>query len=235
MREIFTRQNIIIEVDTEVKHYQKNYRWLFSVFIKFDPTQSDNEKYEQFLELKESLIIALEYDGNVKYVGSRVVDGWSEFYFYATTSKELNSMASAILQENNYLYESNVVKDSKWDFYFHHLLPTEEEFHHIQSNKIINLLKEEGDDLTTPREVEHYLSFQVPTHKQKFLENHLPSLQGFVYKDDISSEEFENGIALIKTHTVTEDEMRLVVKELFNEVKKVHGYYEGWSTTLVTP
>lgn len=234
MREIFLRDEddstVTIEVDLNAYGYSKKHGWLLSVFIKFNAVDENAEKFEEFLETKESLIIALEHEDKAKYVGSRVVDGWSELYFYANDSKGIDTIVTDTLKPANYIYESNVVRDAKWDFHYKNLAPNELEQCHIQSEKIIFLLQEEGDNLETPRVVEHYVSFDTPTQKNKFM-NTL-ELEGFNLKDEISSEEFENGIALVKTHAVTSKEVQKVVNELFEAIKKEHGYYEGWSTLL---
>jgi len=235
MREIFQREDndtfVQIEVDVDAVECKDDCPWLFSAFIKHNGFEENQDKYEVFLETKESLIIALEYEDMSKYVGSRVVDGWSELYFYAPSSKELNSMVSAVLKSTGYVYESNVVRDTKWDFYLSQLFPTELEFHHIISAKIINQLQEEGDILNLAREVEHYVSFETPTQKERFV-NTL-NLDGFVYKDDIATDEFKHGVALVKTHSITYDEMKQVVDTLYLQIKKEQGFYEGWSTILV--
>jgi len=236
MREIFTRLEdgslVYIEVDMNAFAYSEKFSWLFSVFIKFDALDESNAGFEEFLETKESLIIALEHNDKAKFVGMRVVDGWSEIYFYSDDSKDLDVTVAKILKTSGYAYESNVVKDTKWDFHYKNLMPSELELCHIESEKIIFLLEEEGDDLEIPRIVEHYVSFEVPTQKNKFI-NSL-TLEGFSFKDEISSEEFEHGVAFIKEHKVTSEEVSKVVTELFTEVKKLHGFYEGWSTTLVS-
>jgi hypothetical protein len=235
MRENFQRLEdgdlINIEVDLNAFAYSNRYSWLFSVFIKFNSLDENSNAFEEFLETKESLIIALEHDEKAKFVGMRVVDGWSEFYFYAQDSKSLDSTVAKILKPSDYIYESNVVKDSKWEFYNRNLFPTELELCHIESDKIIFLLEEEGDDLFKSRMVEHYVSFETPTQRDRFLKN--LNIEGFSFKDDISSDEFDNGIALIKEHSVTRDEAKKVIENLFTEIKKENGYYEGWSTTLV--
>lgn len=234
MREIFLREEanekIYIEVDLNAYAYSNKFGWLLSVFIKFDALDENAKGYEAFLETKESLIIALEHAEKAKYVGSRVVDGWSELYFYAADSKGLDAVVKSVLHSVNYVYESSVVRDAKWDFHYKNLAPTELELALIQSEKIIFLLKEEGDNLEIPRDVEHYVSFDTPTQKNKFL-NAL-DLEGFRFKDEISSEEFENGVALVKTHAVTSEELKRVVNDLFTAIKKEQGYYEGWSTLL---
>jgi hypothetical protein len=234
MREVFNRVEdditVITEVNVEASDVKDMNPWLLSVFVKYQNTDETEECYEEFLETKESLIIALEHQDRAKYVGSRVVDGWYEFYFYAYDSKKLDSIVNKILTPSNYVYESNVVRDTKWGFYETQLFPTELEFCHIQSAKIIFLLEEEDEDLTIERAVEHYVSFETPTQKNRFV-NTL-DLEGFSYKDEISNDEFEHGVALVKKHAVTEDEVKKVVDELFVKVKENNAYYEGWSTTL---
>lgn len=234
MRDFFQRLEddtlISIEVDMNAFGFSSNNPWLFSVFIKFDGADEQIAGYEEFLETKEALIIALENENRVKYVGTRIVDGWSEIYFYAEDSKSLDTTVAQILKPSNYVYESSVVRDAKWDFHHKNLVPTELEECYIQSEKIIFMLEEEDDDLEVVRTVEHYLSFEVPTQKNRFL-NTL-ELEGYTFKDEISSDEFENGVALVKEHNVTSETIRLEVSQLFEAVKACQGFYEGWSTTL---
>jgi len=234
MREYFTRiednNTIHIEIDLNAFGFSSNNPWLFSVFIKFDGLDESISGFEEFLETKESLIISLEHEDKAKYVGTRNVDGWSEIYFYAKDSKELERIAQHILKETTYIYESSVVRDTKWDFHHKNLTPSELEQCHIQSEKIIFMLKEEEDDLSKVRSVEHYISFELPTQKNRFV-NTL-NIEGYSLKDEISSEEFEHGVALVKEHNVQSETLKEEIDKLFVEIKKCQGYYEGWSTTL---
>ena len=236
MREFYNRvedgQNIAIEVDMSAYGYSKKFPWLLSVFVKYNVEDKTSEAYEEFLETKESLIIALEHEERAKYVGMRIVDGWSEFYFYVASPKDLDTLVAKILKGSEYVYESNIVKDAKWNFHYKNLLPNSLEIAHIQSEKIIFLLEEEDDDLSVPRQVEHYLSFTTPTQKNRFL-NTL-DLEGFRFKDEIESDEFEHGIALVKEHTVLSDDVKTNVEILFEAVQKEQGFYEGWSTVLAS-
>ena len=234
MREFFNRiedaTSISIEADVEIESQKELYPWLFSVFIKFGNIDKGFDSFEVFLETKESLIVALEYENRAIYAGSRVKDDWNEFYFYAKDAKKLEIIISKMLKESGYQYESSVVKDAKWDFYQHNLFPSELEFCHIESEKIIFLLEEEGDKLSLKRDVEHYASFDTATQKERFVSNAL--LLGFEFKDDVSSEEFDHGVALVKEHSIESDEVKKVVEELYGLIKQELGYYEGWSTTL---
>jgi len=227
MREVYNN----IEFEDEALEFKSKNPWLFSVFIKYDSFDETQDGYEEFLDTKEALIIAIEYEQNAKYVGSRIVDGWSELYFYTSMSKGFNSTVSTMLSPSNYIYESNIVRDTKWNFYETQLLPSELDSHHIVSAKIAFLLSEEGNDEDAVREVEHYAVFDTDTQKERFLKTALEA--GFSYKDDISTEEYEHGVALLKEHNITDEEVKKVVTELYELIKKEHGFYEGWSTTLV--
>jgi regulator of RNase E activity RraB len=235
MRELFSRiedgEVVNIEAEVDLEDEKELYPWLFSVFVKFGNLDEESENFENFLETKESLIIALEYDSMAKYIGSRLKDEWNEFYFYARSAKNLEVIVTKMLRDSGYKYESSVVKDAKWDFYHKYIYPTELELYNIESDKIIFLLEEEGDELSTPRDVEHYVSFETATQKERFVHSVLSC--GFEFKDDISSEEFEHGVALVKRHNVKNEEVRAIVEELYELIKKEHGYYEGWSTVLV--
>jgi len=235
MRENFVRVEdgctIAIEHEPTAFGYSKKYSWLFSLFIKFDALQDNSQAYEEFLETKEALIIALEHNEKAKYVGSRIVEGWSELYFYADDSKGLESIVAHILKDAGYVYESSTVRDSKWDFHYKNLLPNELELAHIQSQEILQLLQEEGDLLQKEREIEYYLSFDTPTQKERYLQEYLPV--EFSFKDEVSSDEFANGIALSKVDRPTQEILANNVTKLYESVKKAHGFYEGWSTTLI--
>jgi len=236
MREVFNRlvdgNLVYIEVNVGAGEYKSDNPWLFSIFVKYGGIDERQTGYEEFLEIKESLIITLELENKAHYVGTRIVDGWSEFYFYAPSSKELDSTVHKTLSSSDYIYESNVVRDTKWGFYEIELFPTELETHHIQSSKIIFLLEEEGDDLSLQREVEHYAIFDTATQKDRFINTALDA--GFRVKDDIATDEYEYGIALVKVHRPQSQEVQKIVEELFVLIKKELGYYEGWSTVLST-
>lgn len=235
MREIFNRtedgQKVNIEVYLDAKENKENNPWIFSVFVKYDINNESDEGLEEFFETKESLIIALEYENRANYVGNRLVGDWSEIYFYANNTKQLDAITSKILKPTGYMFESNFARDKDWEFFDNNIFPTDLELCLMQSQHIISLMQEEGDDKSIAREVEHYASFDTATQKERFVENALTC--GFTFKDDISSDELEYGVALIKEHTLNEDELREVISPLLDFIKEDHGEYELWSTTLV--
>ena len=186
---------------------------------------------DEFYEMKESIILSLEKNELVKYVGQRSIDGWVELYFYALNSKNLLTNIKTYLHDSKLIFEQGVVRDTKWDFYTANLMPSELEYCFMESQKILNLLKEEGDDSSAPRDVEHYAMFDTDTQKQRFIEEMLA--KKYYFKDDLSTEECAHGVALLKQHNLDEDTLRMCIKEIYTASKKEHGFYELWSTVLV--
>lgn len=233
MREFFrtSEDNISIEVELEIDEMQRDFPWLFSLFIKFDLEKESQDEVEKFYEMKESIILTEEKSSLVKYVGQRSIDGWVELYFYALNSKNLLDVIKPYLVESKLMFENGVVRDTKWDFYTANLMPSELEYCFMESQKILELLIEEGDDINQQREVEHYAMFDTATQKQRFVDAMVE--REFIYKDDISTEECEHGVALLKTHNLQEDTLRDVITELYDATKVERGFYELWSTTLV--
>ena len=235
MREKYNRvedgQKVSIEVYLDEKENKENNPWIFSVFIKYDAFNSSDDKLEEFFETKESLIIALENENRATYVGNRLVGDWSEIYFYANDSKELDAITAKILKPSEYIYESNVARDKDWDFFDHNIFPTDLELAVMQSTHIISLMQEEGDDISISREVEHYASFDMRGQKDRFVEKAVDA--GFKFKDDISSEDFDYGVAFTKEHNLTIEEVEKAITPFIELIKEENGEYELLSAVLI--
>jgi len=213
-------EDFSVEVELDIDEDVETYPWLFSLFIESELDEGS----------KEQIISTVEKKTFVKYVGMRFIDGWSELYFYSLNSKNLQQDVYAYLQQNGFKYEGGVVKDAKWDFYHGNLEPNELQYFMIESQKIINMLVEEGDDISKEREVEHYVMFDTQTQMQRFSET--SKELGFEFKDEISSDECQYGVALNKCHNLEYKTLNDTIKSLCELSNKEHGSYELWSTTL---
>jgi hypothetical protein len=129
-------KKVKIEVEGEVELYKDN-PWLLSIVLEVDSSDKNSKNYMDFLRLKGSLIISLEDEDKTGYVGSRTVDGWTEFYFYTTNQQSIRERAGNTLEFAGHDYESYVLEDAQWSFYARKLKPTKEESLQIQKTKKI--------------------------------------------------------------------------------------------------
>lgn len=228
MLEKYMRDATFIEVNLGDIRNETELEYLVSVFVKFNALHEEIERVEKFLDFKEKVINALEKEA--VYIGMRVIDGWSEFYFYSKESKGIEQKISAIFSGSGYVYETSVVRDNKWDFYYKNLFPTDLEMYLIYSKKIVLQMMAEGDNLVEPREVEHYVSFDTASQKERFLDS-IGEI-GFRYKDDVDNKELAHAVAITKEHALDQDSLKKNISELLELIKKDHGRYELWSAPL---
>jgi regulator of RNase E activity RraB len=244
MREFYTQieDNRLVKIEVELEAEENImdmaiYPWLYTVFIKLKtPLENGlaNEDEEDFLfECKDRLALKLEEKEKAVYVGLKITDGWFEIYFYLEDPKGVENKTKDLLNAFGYKYESNSVKDKKWNLYEVTLYPTAKQAHHIQSRQIIEEMVEEGDDITKAREVEHYILFQTASLREKFeevLEEKSLTCKGDFEREE---EEYVHGVALSITQTLEEKSINETTDMLMDLCKEHHGHYEGWSTSLV--
>lgn len=243
MREFYTQveDGDLVKIEVELEAQQmidevEFYPWLYTVFIKLKnplPNGLADEDEEDFLfECKDRLAVKLEDKEKAVYVGSKTTSGWYELYFYLQDPKGIENQTKDILNAFDYKFESNAVKDRKWNLYETSLYPNLLQSHHIQSRQIIDELVEEGDDISKPREVEHYVLFQTASLREKFV----ASLQehNLTCKDEFErdAEEYEYGIIIPVVQAVDAETMNKTTDMFMELCTEGHGYYEGWSTSM---
>jgi regulator of RNase E activity RraB len=202
--------------------------WLLWLFVKVESSED-----AAFINFRNDLIDTLYSSLDALYAGTIAKEGWCELYFYAATSKKFENLTADVMaRHNSYPYERGSSKDTKWEMYQERLYPEPFEIISIQNRHTIAALLEEGDDLTLPREVEHYFFFQTPTALERF-ENFMMTY-GFTTKEHLNDDEsdYAYGITLIKTEAITPEQVHETTSMLYELVMQEHGHYEGWSTVL---
>lgn len=202
--------------------------WLLWLFVKV----SDGTDKE-FVAFRDDLIQTLEAQMEARYAGTVTKEGWSELYFYASTSKKFENLTSETMSRHTpYTYERGSFKDTKWEMYLEKLYPEPYALITIQNRETIAALVDAGDDLTLSREVEHYLFFQTPTALERFANSMIE--QGYAMKEHLTNDESEYsyGVTLSKNECITPKQVEESTSLLFELVMQEHGIYEGWSTVL---
>jgi regulator of RNase E activity RraB len=102
----------------------------------------------------------------------------------------------------------------------------------IQNRDTIAALVAAGDDLSIPREVEHYLFFQTPTALERFANSMAD--HGYSIKEHLNDDEsdYAYGVTLVKMECITPEQVEESTSMLFELVLQDHGRYEGWSTVM---
>lgn len=216
-----------IELDLIEEAPQEERPWLLWLFVKAD---SVTEALETF---SSDLIATLHTSLNAVFAGKVMKEGWAEFYFYAPQSKRFENISSEVMSRHGgYVYERGSSKDTKWEMYSDNLYPDAYGLLSIQNRHTITALVEAGDELSLPREVEHYLFFQTKSSMERAIAQ-LAS-HGYAVKDYATDDEsdYAYGVVLLKIEAITPDLVEETTTSLYESAIQEHGLYEGWSTVL---
>ncbi|MCJ7764425.1 MAG: DUF695 domain-containing protein, partial [Thiovulaceae bacterium] len=159
-----------LEMDYIETAPEKERPWLLWAFLKMK--EVDEEGFPTISELGDlqevtlSIEDALSEELDAVYVGQKYAEGWLELYFYAPTAKKFQTIVTEHASKR-YVFDTGSAKDAKWEHYRFRLYPDALMLQQIQSRDIISELKEAGDDLSKPREVEYYLQFQTEANAER--------------------------------------------------------------------
>ncbi|MDD2951223.1 MAG: DUF695 domain-containing protein [Sulfuricurvum sp.] len=229
--ELLDDENIPYRCDVELdlieeapQEYRPSLLWLF---VKADTVTESLESFTQ--DLSSSLNTSLD----AVFAGRVMKEGWAEFYFYAPQSKRFENISSDVMNRHGgYVYERGSSRDGKWEMYIDNLYPDAYGLLSIQNRHTIDALVEAGDDLSIPREVEHYLFFQTKSSMERAV-SQLAS-HGFEVKEYVNDDEsdYGYGVVLVKLEAITSDIVEETTTSLYESAMQEHGLYEGWSTVL---
>lgn len=229
--ELLDDENIPYRCDVELDLIddapQEERPWLLWLFVKADSITDPLESFTR------DLSNALETSLDALFAGRVIKEGWAELYYYAPSSKRFENISSDVMNAHGgFAYERGSSKDTKWDMYINNLYPDPYGLLSIQNRHTIAALLEAGDDLSIPREVEHYLFFQTKTSMERAISG-LAS-HGYEVKEYLNDDEsdYGYGATLIKTESITPENIDEITTSLYESAIQEHGIYEGWSTVL---
>lgn len=207
---------------------QANKPYLLWLFVK-----NSNPLDAKFIAFRDDLINTLKTQLDASYAGTISKDGWCELYFYASSPKVFENLVTDTMgRHQSYPNERANARDSKWEMYLERLYPDPYVMLTIQNRHTIEALLEAGDDLSLEREVEHYFYFQTKSALERFLQSLIP--YGFSLKEYVEDNDSDHtyGAIVIKTESITQEQVKETTLMLYDAVLQEHGIYEGWSTVL---
>lgn len=165
------------------------------------------------------------------FAGRQTSSGKIALYFYATSEGMLEKpFQTAMAEVPEYEFETRHQTDHSWRTFFEHLLPSRIEHIIDRSTQIRTLLLDEGDDGTTPREIDHFVYFQSKEAVSSFEEKIRP--MGFEIATT-SKGLFRKTYRMVLSREDVPNEVDRVIIELDNLAQKFDGTHDGWEANVV--
>ncbi|MDX1499504.1 MAG: DUF695 domain-containing protein [Woeseiaceae bacterium] len=105
------------------------------------------------------------------YVGRVTTAGHRYFYCYAGASPdEVRDFVATVSEATGYDLVPRILEDPDKKGYWNDLYPTADDWQMIKDSKVVNALREEGDDDTIPRRIDHWAYFARKSDAEAYAE-----------------------------------------------------------------
>lgn len=192
---------------------------------------TSDEEYDALNELEEELMLAASSSA-ATYVGRNTTDGFRDFVFY-TSGREglLSALRKVMAGHPDYTSEEGSQPDPEWQIYREFLYPSPDSFQAMQNRKIYAALEKEGDDLTTPREIDHWIYFDHWAARNRFIED----CRKLGFEPRPSDPKDSAGtfkVQIFRADVPTANTLDPVIRQLMALAQSHGGNYDGWETSL---
>ena len=134
----------------------------------------------------------------------------------------------------SYEFKCLSADDPQWQEYLHTLYPNSVEIHQILNRMVIEQLKESGDTLEKPREIDHWVYFGEENEQKAFIE--LIKSSGFKILSAKYNEENNPESRYVLNFSCEDhiEHIEEIVSDLIELSLQFNGYYDGWGCNIIT-
>jgi uncharacterized protein (TIGR01619 family) len=212
--------------------------WLLWVWVCFQSPRpdglSDGKEAPTLYKIEDALAPTLARECGAILSGRITMEGWREFYFYGETKDGFGSVVrDAMKGFDDYKFDVGEQEDLSWNQYLNVLYPSLEDQERIANMDLLDKLVEQGDVLTAPREVQHWISFHSEQSRALFRE--AAAEAGYrIVGEHQSDGELPFGISISRIQSIEREFIDQTVIALLKLCGTFDGDYEGWETPVIT-
>ncbi len=156
-------------------------------------------------------------------------------YIYVSDTTSIRSELAQLYNSQfpHYKYYINLRADADWEAYREFLYPNEETLEFMANEKVLFQLRQAGDNLSEPRQIDHWLYFPDRKSQNLFMES--IKNEGFKIEgeDKIGDSRLPFQLHISRIDKVLPDEIYQVTLHLRKQAKRFNGEYDGWETFVV--
>ncbi len=213
--------------------------WLFRVSVQMqvirDDGLSDDEETETLYAIEDELFAHIGPGLRARYVGRITARGRRDYFYYGQSAEGFSdAVTRAFVAFPQYAFACADQSDPDWEIYFDLLYPGGLDMQTIQNRRVVEKLSSSGDDLSQPREVDHWMYFPSEHSRDQFFAQ--VKDEGFrceTFAADEPDAEFGFGMRLTRNDRVDLDTIDPLAIDLFLRVETCGGEYDGWGCAVI--
>ena len=187
-------------------------------------------------ELQDQLLQKLERGNFGVFVGSIVVPGEKQLYYYLRAEPQADELAQeTVAAYTKRKVEASIAPDDTWSAYTGQLFPNQREQAEINNDGVLIRLQEAGDPLSQPRPIEHWAYFKSTKARSVFQD----SLKRYSFEpigyDTLAQSPMPYGIHFVRQDSIHTPYIHDLTWGLTQLAEGLGGAYDGWETIVVQP
>lgn len=213
--------------------------FLFYVKIKYRVTKESDfpigNKLKKLYLIKDAIFDKMNSVADNYYVGSFMFDGNRFEYYYVKDASGIEQHIDKLFRNKfrGEKYDVYVKADISWDLYTNFLYPNDEIKNFMSNRDTVIQLKNAGDNILTPRKIEHFATFSTMNDMNLFAAE-IEKLAYIVeYKKKTSKEKLPHEIKFYRDNSTTLENVTKFTTELIKLAKNNYGSYDGWETYVL--
>jgi uncharacterized protein (TIGR01619 family) len=196
---------------------------------------SDDEETDTLYAIEDELFAGIGHGLKARYVGRITAQGKRDHFYYGQSAEGFSAaVARALAGFPQYEYATGDAPDPEWDIYFDLLHPGGLDMQVIQNRRVVDRLTSSGDDLSQPRDVDHWLYFPSEHCRDQFVAQ--VESEGFRverFASDKPDAEFGYGLRLVRSDRVNLEAIDPLAIDLFIRAEACGGEYDGWGCPVI--
>ncbi|MFL9832328.1 DUF695 domain-containing protein [Flavobacterium sp. ST-87] len=195
----------------------------------------EKEEFSKLYEVSDEVETTISKITKTELAGTFTYQCERLNYYYINDTTQIRSKLTALYKNkySNYKYYINIKPDKNWDAYLNFLYPNEEIQENMSNQKVIEQLKNGGDDLTKSRQVDHWIYFSNEKNRDLFEKRIAKNGFKIENKEKIDDPDKPFKLHISRDDKVDSESISKITLELRKRAKELEGDYDGWETYVV--
>ncbi|HEY8314126.1 MAG TPA: DUF695 domain-containing protein [Candidatus Baltobacteraceae bacterium] len=182
----------------------------------------DESEFAPLSEIEDALYDVLA-DLDVLQVGRVTGRRLRTFHYYGPHNDAVGDAVARAMQSNRaYTYKVLAADDPTWSIYTGYLYPDQYQLEFAEDMKVLQALRDAGDDFTKPRDIEHAVRFSEPAGRDAFVR--AIADHGYAVRLDLDA----NDVTVVKNDAIDPFAITTARTAIATLAQEFAGRYEGW-------
>lgn len=193
-------------------------------------------EFENLYAISDSVVELIYKMNNNVIVGTFTLLCERLDYFYLTDTTNVRAALTALYNSQfpTYDFYINLEEDKEWEFYLDFLYPNEQIQESMSNRDVLMSLEDAGDDLTEPRQIDHWVYFKNKQNRAEYAKYIVESGYEIQNESKVKGYEFGYSIQFSRVDYVDLGSINEITWELSEKARELNGEYDGWETFVIT-